>query len=591
MKPRLPPRGSFLPRGLPHSRKRKITCCPAVEKYANRGTACPGLNRTGILLQAFPVTLRAGSYVFRLACGSPLRSLHRRFLSPVCPPNRMTPSVYLIGAGPGDPGLLTLRGAELLGQVDVVLYDGLSNAALLAHAPGAEHICVGKHGQSRIWRQEEIIAEMIRHVRGGRTVARLKGGDPAVFARTAEEAGALRAAEIPYEIVPGITAALAASSYAGIPITHRGYASAVALVTGHEEPGKPASALDWEALARFPGTLVVYMGVTTAQTWTGALLAAGKPPETPAAILRRCSLPDQQTLRCRLDEVAQRLTPASKLRPPVIVIIGEVTSLEHSLSWFDTRPLFGTRVLVTRAAEQVDELSAPLRQLGAEVLSQPAIEIGPLASTGPLDHEIDNLAAYDYLVFSSRNGVKYFMDRWLQRRGDVRGLAAVQLAVVGPRTGEALGRYHLRADVEGPELTARSLAAVLAPAAAGKRFLLVRASRGPQTLAEQLTAAGGRVHSVVAYEHRDVASADPALLQQLAAGEIDWVTLTSDAIARSTVRLLGEHLHRCRLASLASGVTQTVRSLGFEVAAEAAQPTMQALVEAIAAATTKPPTN
>lgn len=496
----------------------------------------------------------------------------------------MTPSVYLIGAGPGDPGLLTLRGAELLGQVDVVLYDGLSNAALLAHAPAAEHICVGKHGQSRIWRQQEIIEEMIRHVRAGRTVARLKGGDPAVFARTAEEAGALRAAEIPYEIVPGITAALAASSYAGIPITHRGYASAVALVTGHEEPEKPESALDWEALARFPGTLVVYMGVTTAEAWTGALLAAGKPPETPAAILRRCSLPDQQTLRCRLDEVAQRLTPASKLRPPVIVIIGEVASQDHSLSWFDTRPLFGTRVLVTRAAEQVDELSAPLRQLGAEVLAQPAITIAPLASTDQLDHEIDNLAAYDYLVFSSRNGVKFFMDQWLRRRGDVRGLAGVQLAVVGSRTGDALRHYHLCADVEGPELTARSLAAVLAPTAAGKRFLLVRASRGPQTLAEELTAAGGQVHSVVAYQHRDVAAADPALLQQLAAGEIDWVTLTSDAIARSTVRLLGEHLYRCRLASLASGVTQTVRSLGFEVAAEAAQPTMQALAEAIAAA-------
>src|SRR5690606_16814340 len=197
----------------------------------------------------------------------------------------MNPRVFLISAGPGDPGLLTLRGAELLAQADVVLYDGLSNAALLAHAPGAEHICVGKHGQSRIWRQDEIIDEMLQQVRRGRTVARLKGGDPAVFARTAEEAGALRAAGIEFEIVPGITAALAAGSYAGIPVTDRRFASAVALVTGHEEPGKPESALDWDALARFPGTLVIYMGVTTVQSWTGALLQAGKAAGTPAAIL------------------------------------------------------------------------------------------------------------------------------------------------------------------------------------------------------------------------------------------------------------------------------------------------------------------
>jgi len=493
----------------------------------------------------------------------------------------MNPRVFLIGAGPGDPGLLTLRGAELLGQADVVLYDALSNAALLAHAPGAEQICVGKHGQSRIWRQDEIIAEMLRHVRAGRTVARLKGGDPAVFARTAEEAGALRAAGIEFEIVPGITAALAAGSYAGIPVTDRRFASAVALVTGHEEPGKSESALDWEALAKFPGTLVIYMGVTTVQSWTNALMQAGKPAETPAAILRRCSLPDQQTVHCTLGEVAERLTPASKMRPPVIVIIGQVAAAEHALSWFDNRRLFGVSVVVTRAAQQADEISEPLRQLGAEVLTQPAIEIAPLESTAELDREIDRIDHYDCVTFSSRNGVQHFLDRWLERRGDVRGLAGVQLAAVGARTAAALADYHLRADLQGPELTAQSLAAVLAPSAAGKRFLLVRASRGPQTLPELLRAAGGEVQSVVAYEHRDVAVADEALVQRMAEGKIDWVTVTSDAIAHSVVRLFGEHLRQARLASLSVGVTQTLETLGYQVAVQAAEPTMQSLVQAM----------
>jgi uroporphyrinogen III methyltransferase/synthase len=494
----------------------------------------------------------------------------------------MLPKVFLIGAGPGDPGLLTLRGAELLGRCDVVLYDGLSNSQLLAHAPRAELICVGKHGQSRIWRQDEIIDEMLRHAREGKIVARLKGGDPAVFARTAEEAEALRNAGIAFEIVPGITAALAAGSYAGIPITHRRYASAVALVTGHEEPEKDESALDWDALARFPGTLVVYMGVTTAGVWTSALMRAGKPADTPAAILRRCSLPDQQTIHCRLDEVAQQLTPASKMRPPVIVIIGEVTRLAHCMSWFDSRPLFGKTVLVTRSEQQADELAEPLRSLGAEVISQPAIEIEPLSSFDQLDREIARLSEYDYVVFSSRNGVQYFMQRFLEVVGDLRDLAWTKIAVVGPRTAEMLATYHIRADVVAKGMSADSLAESLLDEAPDNQFLLVRASRGPDTLAQHLKQAGGEVRSVVAYSHTDVTQPDEAIVRRMIAGDIDWVTVTSDAIARSVVRLFGENLRQTRLVSLSPGVSQTIHELGFTVAAQANQPTMQSLVEAIA---------
>ena len=464
----------------------------------------------------------------------------------MCEPKPYGP-VYLIGAGPGDPGLLTLRGAELLGRCDVVLFDGLSNPDLLRHAPQAEHICVGKHGQSRIWKQSEVIDEMIRHARAGRVVARLKGGDPAIFARTSEEVDALRDAGVPFEIVPGITAALAAGSYAGIPVTDRKLASAVALVTGHEEPGKDQSSLDWDALARFPGTLVIYMGVTTADSWTRALLDAGKPPETPVALIRRCSHNDQQTFHCRLDEVAERLTPASKLRPPVIVIVGPVTRLAESMSWTQQRPLHGQTILVTRPSEQAGQLAGPLRDLGAEVVIQPAIEVAPPDSYEPVDETIANLGDYDVIVFSSRNGVRFFLDRLMQIAGDIRILAKLRLAVVGSKTARALADYHLQADLVPNDFTARSLAAMLAPEAAGKRFLLIRASRGGQDLKDGLTRAGGICHEVVAYQNRDVTAASPTIAAQLKAGTIDWVTVTSSATAHSLHKLFGDDLRKARI--------------------------------------------
>lgn len=518
----------------------------------------------------------------------------------------MGPSVYLIGAGPGDPGLLTLRGAECLRRADVVLYDGLSNPRLLEHAAGAERICVGKHGQSTIWSQDQINAEMIRQVRAGRRVARLKGGDPAVFARTAEEVEALQRAGIRFEIIPGITAALAAGSYAGIPITHRRHASAVALVTGQEEPGKARSALDWDALARFPGTLVVYMGVTTVREWTAALIAAGKPPDTPTSILRRCSMPDQLAIPCRLDQVADLLTPATKIRPPVIVIIGEVTRLASEMSWFDNRPLFGHSVLVTRAEQQADELASPLADLGAELLVQPAIEISPLVDFRDLDRQIETLRDYDWLVFTSRNGVRHFFDRLFALGKDTRQLAGVRLAAVGSRTAAALAEYHLRPDLEAAGMKAESLADQLigqgaastglpAPdaglAASGgatapggrliERFLWVRADRGPDTLGDRLRQAGATVRAVVAYRHQDVPEADPAIHTRLAAGQIDWVTVTSDAIARSLIRLFGDDLRRAKLASLSPGVTRTLEELGHAATVQAAEPTMESLAAAI----------
>ena len=488
--------------------------------------------------------------------------------------------VYLIGAGPGDPGLMTLRGAELLGRCDVVLYDGLSNIELLKHAPNAEKICVGKHGQRRIWRQDEIIQEMLKHAQKGLKVARLKGGDPAVFARTAEEVDALRGAEIAFEIVPGITAALAAGSYAGIPITHRKLASAVALVTGHEEPGKAESALDWEALAKFPGTLVIYMGVTTASVWTRSLLDAGKPADTPAALIRRCSHLDQQTVHCRLDEVADRLTPASSFRPPVIVILGPVTQLAETMNWLERRPLFGKSVLVARPADQAESLAGPLRDLGANVLLQPAIEIGPPTDWSTVDAAIANLAETDALVFCSRNGVNYFMERLWETR-DARALSGIQISAVGSQTATQLKEFGLRPDLVPPDFRASSLAEILSENASGKRITIVRASRGADVLAERLTSAGALVNEVIAYNHTDVKAADPKVTEAIEAGNVDWTIVTSSASATSLQSLFGDSLRKTKIASLSPVTTKTLLGLGLHAAAEANPYTMESLIQAI----------
>lgn len=494
-----------------------------------------------------------------------------------------TGRVYLIGGGPGDPGLLTLRGADRLGKADVVLYDGLSNADLLVHAPSAEHICVGKHGQSRIWKQPEIIAEMLTHAGAGRTVARLKGGDPAVFARTSEEVDALREAKIDFEIVPGITAALAAGSFAGIPITHRRLASAVALVTGHEEPGKAQSALDWQALANFPGTLVVYMGVTTAQAWTSSLIGAGKDPATSVAIIRRCSLPDQQSIHCRLDEVAGHLTPASKFRPPVITIIGPVTELAESMDWVTRRPLHGQTVLVTRPIEKAESLAGPLRDLGANILIQPAIETGPLTDTSKLQEATARFAEFDAVIFCSENGVQHFMDHFTQQPGvDIRSFAGKLIGCVGSKTASKLFQeYHLRADEVPADFSAEALAETMANHVKGKQVLIIRASRGADTLPKLLTQSGAMVHEVVAYENRDVDKADQAITDSMRDGLIDWTTVTSSATAESLSRMFGDALTKTKIASLSPITSETLRELGLEVSAEADPYTIDSLIQKI----------
>ena len=494
--------------------------------------------------------------------------------------------VVLVGAGPGDPGLITLRGVQCLGRADVVLYDYLANPLILEHAnASAELLCVGKHGAQSVWSQDEINERLASEALAGKQVVRLKGGDPSIFARAAEESEYLVSKGIPFEIVPGITAATAAASYAGIPITHRDFASTVALVTGRENAEKEASHLDFDALARFPGTLVIYMGVTSVRTWARALIDSGKPSDTPAAIIRRCSFPDQKTLVCTLGEVEQHLTPRSKFPPPVLVIIGDVVSQRAGLTWYESRPLFGTTVLVTRPAHQEQGLSGPLTELGAHVVRQPAISIGPPPSWEQVDDVISRCSQFDWIVFSSANGVHYFLNRLRDVGRDLRLLGQSKVAAVGPATAEELDRRGLRNDAQPVEYRAEALAELLSHEADGKRFLLVRASRGREVLAEQLCQAGGLVEQVVAYESQDVKQPDPTVAELFSRQSIDWVTVTSSAIARSLAAMFGDGLKQCRLVSISPVTSSTLRELGFPPTAEAREYTMPGVIRAIIDAT------
>jgi uroporphyrinogen III methyltransferase/synthase len=495
-------------------------------------------------------------------------------------PDSTKGKVFLIGAGPGHAELITLRGVTCLKQSDVVLYDYLVNPDILRHIPETtEAICLGRHGRSRIWPQEKISQTIVDEANKGRIVARLKSGDPIVFARAAEELDALLANNIDFEIVPGITAALAAGSYAGIPITHRDHASAVALITGQEKPGKDEPALDYEALARFPGTLVVYMGVTTALHWSTELIRYGMPPETPVALVRRCSWPNQQTIHCRLDNVADQVTPYHKFPPPVIAIVGGVTKLADSLSWFQRRPLFGQRVLITRPIDQSYDLAELINEQGAEPIIRPVIEISEPDDWRPVDDIIDKIGSFDWLVFSSANGVQRFLGRLFQLGHDARSLASAKLAAIGPRTAEALSGFGLRCDVQPDEYRAESLAEALKSKATGKRFLLLRASRGREVLAESLSSSGGIVSQVVVYRSADVTAPDTEVLNDFAAGRIDWVTVTSSAIARSLHRLYGPQLVHAKLASISPITSETLRELGHEPTVEATEYTTEGVIK------------
>lgn len=493
--------------------------------------------------------------------------------------------VSLVGAGPGDPGLLTLRALECLAEAELVVYDQLVPPRLLDYAaPTAERRCVRELAPCHGTRLRLVVEVLIAAARQGRRVVRLKGGDPFLFGRGGEEAEALRQAGIPYEVVPGVTAALGAAS-AGIPLTHRDHASAVALVTGHEDPLKRESSLDWEVLARFPGTLVIYMGRSRLSAVVQALLAQGRSPETPVAVIHWATTGRQQTVTAPLGQIAAVVQQAG-LTAPVVVIVGAVVSLREQLAWREQLPLFGKGVLLTRPRGQALALARQLEQLGAAVWLLPVIEVAEPLDWGPVDRALEQLSSYHWLVFTSANGVHALLRRLRQRGQDLRALAGVRLAAIGPRTAETLRSYHLEPDLVPPRYCSEELAAALAPRVAGQRVLLARADRGRDVL-PRLLAEVAQVEQIAVYRQCDLVQADPAVLEALRQGAIHYVTLTSPSIARAFVALLDPDSRRLleqrqvQLVALSPVTGAALRELGLPVAAEAQEYTQAGLVTAL----------
>jgi uroporphyrinogen III methyltransferase / synthase len=498
----------------------------------------------------------------------------------------LPPQVFLVGAGPGDPGLLTLRAVECLRRADMVIYDRLVSPRMLCLAPEhAEKICVAELGPCHVERIGPIQEKLIEAARQGKCVVRLKGGDPFLFGRGGEEAEALAAAGIPYEVVPGVTAALGVAAYAGIPLTHRDLASAVAIITGHENPAKGESGLDWENLARFPGTLAVYMGLGRLATIAQTLISKGKSADTPAAAVCAGSTGEQRTVVGTLCDIGAAVLAAG-LTSPALVLIGPVVGLRQRLAWFEQRPLFGRRILVCRPKDQAGELVQRLEELGAVPVTMPVVEIRPPHDWAAVDAAIDRLATFHWLIFTSVNGVHSFLARLQHRGRDLRALGNLQLAAIGPATAAALRGYHLKPDLVPDEYRSENLAAALKPHVAGRRVLLARADRGRDLVREELHTIA-QVQQVAVYCQRDVAQPDPVVLDQLRNGEIDDVVLTSSNVARSLARLLDEACQaRLRagqpgIISISPVTSSAVMELGWPVVGEAAVYTMDGVVQAL----------
>ncbi len=499
--------------------------------------------------------------------------------------------MFLVGAGPGDPGLLSLKGRDCLAQADVVLYDGLVNPLLLRHTDAhAERTCRTNGPDGRVLDQEEINARLIADAKAGKTVVRLKGGDPFIFGRGSEEAAALAEAGIPFEVVPGITAAVAAGEYAGISLTHRKHASAVAFITGHEDPNKPGTSLDYQNLANFSGTLVFYMGLHRLPKIVESLLSAGKPASTPACVISRASTPRQRTIASALKDLPDAVARA-ELHAPSLIIVGDCVTQRDQISWFEDRPLFGKLIGITRPAHQADAAISQALELGAQPVLLPTIEILPPEDWSIVDAAISRLNDFTWLIFTSANGVESLLDRVWHLGRDARSLGHLKLAAIGPATAETLHRYQLRADVVPESFRAEALAEALKPLVSGNNVLWAGANRGRDVLPEELQSAGAIVEKLVVYQNQDAKTLPAETRELLEAGELDWIALSSPSIARNLSRLIGplaaNHLgKKTRIACISPITSAAAQEMGLPVHAEAREYTWPGLYEAILQAET-----
>ena len=499
----------------------------------------------------------------------------------------MKGKVYLVGAGPGDPGLITVKGLECIKQADVLIYDFLASSVLLKHASeSAEVIYVGKKGSDHTFSQNYINALIVEKAKNGLTVIRLKGGDPFIFGRGGEEAEVLINEKIPFEIVPGVTSAIAAPAYAGIPLTHRKYTSTLAFVTGHEDPTKKESNIDWASLARGIGTIVFLMGVKNLPQITDRLMSHGMPPDTPVALVRWGTTARQFTVTGTLDTIAER-AKATGLKPPAIIVVGHVVKLRETMKWYENRPLMGRSIVVTRSREQASDLVKRLSDLGAECLECPTITVVPPDDLKPLDMAIENLSSYDWLMFTSVNGVNFFFNRLFEKNNDVRALNNIHTAVIGPATAKRLFDFGLKSDIIPESYRGESVVKAFARKdISGKRILLPRAKEARQVLPLELRKMGAVVDDITAYCNQAVKDDSDIVLKRLKERTIDMITFTSSSTVKNFRALLpSEGLKRLMqgvsIASIGPITADTARDLGFDVHIVAESYTIVGLCEAI----------
>ena len=494
--------------------------------------------------------------------------------------------VFLVGAGPGDAGLITVRGKQLVDSADAIVYDALVNRELLpagARETGhPELFFVGKRGGKKSVDQEEINELLVRLAREGKRVVRLKGGDPLVFGRGSEEAQALNDSSVIFEIVPGVTAGTAGPAYAGIPVTHRGIATSVTFVTGHEDPGKLTTQTNWNALAKSGGTIVLYMGTRTLPAISAALIEGGLPGEIPAAAIQWATRANQRTVVATLDTLAARSAEAG-IGAPAIIVIGYSVILRDEINWFETRPLFGRRIVVTRAATQAPVLSEKLRDLGAEVIEMPATRIARLDQT-PLREAVVAIGQYQWLVFTSQNGVAIFWQQMLAAGLDARALAGARICAVGPSTAGSLLEHGIVVDVVPERFVAESLLEKLAARddITGATVLYVTAEGAREVLPRGLAELGANVLVVEAYRSINDAAGVGRLVRALESKTIDLVTFTSASGVRGYVEAVGPELARLApAASIGPSTTAAIEAAGIELRCEPGMSTIDGLVDAI----------
>jgi uroporphyrinogen III methyltransferase/synthase len=495
--------------------------------------------------------------------------------------------VYLIGAGPGDPGLITVKGLECVKKADVIIYDYLANERILEHRrPEAELIYVGKQGSRHTLPQEDINALIIRKAKEGRIVARLKGGDPFIFGRGGEEAEDLVDSGIPFEVVPGVTAATAVPSYAGIPLTHREHTASVAFVTGHEDPTKPESKVHWDRIATGIGTLVFFMGMKNLQNIVDNLVSHGRSADTPVALIQWGTRTDQRVVTGTLKDIVNKVKEA-RLGPPAIIVVGEVVKLREKLNWYEAKPLFGKRIVVTRSRDQASVFAEMLIDRGASPIEFPSIDVVPPASWAELDTALDTVETYQWVIFTSANAVRFFFERLRSRGTDLRILKGVNICAVGPKTAEALERHGLKADLIPTEFKAEGVLAALGGVQVkGRRFLIPRAKVARELIPEKLRELGAEVTVATAYENVRPAADVERVKKLFTEKKIAAVTFTSS----STVHNFGEMLGQKEYKSLLNGVAvacigpvtaRTAEEYGMKIDVMPKEYTIPALVEAM----------